>query len=267
MRNLLLLTALLGLLAWSGCKKPCEDPTDPDCENYDPCYVANPLSPDFSIEEVVGITLKASFFTDTVLANGFSSVRFTAMHGYQSYSWQIGTDDREFTDRVVSLQFIDPIGTISVRLIAKKYDWQLDPICRPGDDGLDTMVRQLTVVKRKETRVEGTYFGRVERKNGVSDTLTVKVDWRTPDSVLFPNGMVSIDNFPRGCVDDTPYGSYQDVFYGYTGFSYVGGTYPDTCFRIRAIGEVHAGRDSLLVAYTLMQDRSDTLTFRGRRVR
>jgi len=74
MKNLLLFTALLSLLAWSGCKR-CDDPTDPECENYDPCYVANPLSPDFSIEEVVGITLKASFFTDTVLANGFSSVR------------------------------------------------------------------------------------------------------------------------------------------------------------------------------------------------
>lgn len=180
MKNLLLFTALLGLLAWSGCKQ-CDDPTNPECENYDPCYVTNPLSPDFSIEEVVGITLQASFFTDTVLTNGFSSVRFTAMHGYQSYSWQIGTDDREFTDRVVSLQFLDPIGTISVRLIAKKYDWQLDPTCRPDDDGLDTMVRQLTVVKRKETCVEGTYFGQVERKNGVRDTLTVKVDWRTSD--------------------------------------------------------------------------------------
>jgi hypothetical protein len=35
MRQILLLSALLGLLVWSGCKREdCTNPTNPDCSNY-----------------------------------------------------------------------------------------------------------------------------------------------------------------------------------------------------------------------------------------
>ena len=39
----------LGLLALQSCKEecPCDDPTNPNCDNYDPCYGKKPITADF----------------------------------------------------------------------------------------------------------------------------------------------------------------------------------------------------------------------------
>ena len=50
----LLLLCFLGLaIIWQSCKKDCkkkcQDASNPDCENYDPCYSIKPANADFGI--------------------------------------------------------------------------------------------------------------------------------------------------------------------------------------------------------------------------
>ena len=49
----LLITLTVIMLCFNGCKKDtiCNDPTDPNCKNYDPCYGKTPVSADFGIYE------------------------------------------------------------------------------------------------------------------------------------------------------------------------------------------------------------------------
>ena len=133
MRNLLLLTALLGLLAWSGCKKPCEDPTDPecvnycfdptdpDCDGYDPCWDAQVVKADFEMAEVMGefyIDNPLYVPTDTSLANKF--VRFRALQEADEYEWRIGGHPEIFDEREVQLRFRYPTELFVTLIIRRE---------------------------------------------------------------------------------------------------------------------------------------------------
>ena len=52
--------SLVALLALGSCKKekPCQDPSNPDCENYDPCYGKKAPSADF----IIGQSSPQSYF-------------------------------------------------------------------------------------------------------------------------------------------------------------------------------------------------------------
>lgn len=49
MKQIIIITILL--LSLQSCKDCCEDPTNPDCENYDPYYGKHKTSAHFIIEE------------------------------------------------------------------------------------------------------------------------------------------------------------------------------------------------------------------------
>ncbi len=67
MTKSILYLSLALLVLIPGCKCSCDDPTDPDCKNYDPCYGADPpLTADFEMYEYVA-PLSSFYGPDTLL--------------------------------------------------------------------------------------------------------------------------------------------------------------------------------------------------------
>lgn len=92
MRFLLFILICAGLLLTAeSCKKECQDRSNPDCENYDPCYGKQKLTADFDIYEASGFYTEkwTPHATDTILPN---AAIFMAKDDDVWYSWQIGAE-------------------------------------------------------------------------------------------------------------------------------------------------------------------------------
>ncbi len=159
MKNLLLLLALSGLIVWQGCKR-CDDPTNPECENYDPCWNSQPVSANFVIGQTFTNryhpTLKDTFLVVDTVLEGQPMTEFQGPEGYDRYEWTIGQDNRTFTDQTVYLFFVDPEPRLRIQLIVER---EPDTACFPGEDGRDTAVQYLTVVPRNQPAIRGSYRG------------------------------------------------------------------------------------------------------------
>lgn len=113
-RYLLGLSILVSFLLTQSCKDdcpPCDDPTNPDCGNYDPNY-GKPTA-DFTMRQSLrpfGWAEKPeeiAEFCDTIVAAN-SGVLFTAKEeNALRYEWTIGGDNRTFSSREVALRFDD----------------------------------------------------------------------------------------------------------------------------------------------------------------
>lgn len=113
-RYLLGLSILVSFLLTQSCKDdcpPCDDPTNPDCGNYDPNY-GKPTA-DFTMRQSLkpfGWADKPeeiAEFCDTIVAAN-SGVLFTAKEeNALRYEWTIGDDNRKFSSREVALRFDD----------------------------------------------------------------------------------------------------------------------------------------------------------------
>jgi hypothetical protein len=138
MKNKYLCLSLLLLMIGLGsqCKKKCYDLSNPDCENYDPCFSKQATNADFKIEELVG-----SHWFETDSVNGrLNTIRFTATQTAASYTWLIGSEvihDKSFTrTRFPANRWIN------ITLIIQRTP---DKQCFPNDDGIDTLVKKMYV--------------------------------------------------------------------------------------------------------------------------
>jgi hypothetical protein len=163
--------ALFVVMFFNSCKKdcpPCQDPTDPKCENYDPCY-GKIITADFFMHQFNGWFVdpkdEKPENCDTILSNG---AKFNAyMSGSLSYTWKIGTDTREFNGSSLGLLFSDYIkDTNNLNPINKNY-YKPIPVkltirnkiggCIQAKDSVMTKTRNL--VFTKESPWLGTYKG------------------------------------------------------------------------------------------------------------
>ena len=130
---LLLLVLAMGL--GGQCKKKCYDPTNPQCEDYDPCYGKKKVSAQFTIHEAVANRSEEwkYYDTDTIFTD---AAYFTALEDNAQYEWHIGADVLT-TKKVTRTQF--PRGqTIPITLIVTKTP---DKSCFPNDTGRDSITR------------------------------------------------------------------------------------------------------------------------------
>jgi hypothetical protein len=149
MKNLPLLTIpLLALLALGACKKEkCKDPSNPKCENYDPCYGKKAPSADFAIEgnawHMNVYNGQANFsIEDSIFRPTISGIRFIAKEDNAKYKWKLGSETIEqkgFTRTFHNT----PYGHFTATLTIEK---EVDNICFPDYTGF------ATVTKRFETR-------------------------------------------------------------------------------------------------------------------
>ncbi len=160
----ILTLAWVGIAGLSGCKK-CDDPTNPECENYcddpadpacfnyDPCLGKAPVSAAFEIREAFFLGYPEgwpTYDTDTVVTG---LVEFYALEEGAQYEWYLGSE----VIRTRSFARSDfPPGNTIVRLKVTK---QADTLCFPDDDGEDIQTRAFFQESGCSSLLNGRYRG------------------------------------------------------------------------------------------------------------
>lgn len=199
--------SILSILFIHSCKreKPCDDPKDPNCENYDPCYGKKPVEADFGIYEVIGEGIKLDHIldeTDTILSR--NGVLFKPKKAYDKVTWLIGAETLEQTE-VYREGFAS--GWIKVTMIAEILDKDQ---CLLVKNRVDTLSKQFYVLAAdysdsmiKTSPWWGTWKGTNE--GTPNDTFTVT--WGYDNGNNSP--WFSFAGLPQGAPKQNPF--YQNT--------------------------------------------------------
>lgn len=194
---------ILILLTLWGCKKDCQDPTNPDCSNYDPCYGVVRVSADFEMLEMVQST-DIEYETDTMFSINRLKLKPKYMD-FESYTWLIGAE--VLNDKVVVRGGFPHYQVIPITLIVQSTP---NNSCFPDDNGIDTVTRYIVSVPDVENLpIKGIYTGSNTDEPGniftisVLDTMSCT---RWPDS---PGSITRVEeyklkNLPNGCPPASP---------------------------------------------------------------
>lgn len=129
--------AFMMVLVFNSCNKKCHDPSNPECENYDPCAGRMRTSAYFVIEERIQNT-ERWIECDSVNGIGnISVVRFRALHNADSFIWTLGSETIH-TKSFTRLDF-PQMSYIPVTLVV--INKNPNKVCFPNDDGRDTFKR------------------------------------------------------------------------------------------------------------------------------
>ncbi len=216
MRNkeIILRKLFLGILFFSllGCRD----------DDFSVCEDKEEVTAKFSIGVKLTLhreELDTLLVSDTVLT--FNRVEFSADETYDSYEWNIGDDPRVFSDRKVTLFFETPESNLEIRLIAKRNP---NTGCFPDDDGIDTLVRRLTVIERLENPVFGKYFGYLE--DSPNDSFQVSIIYSDLWGIQMININEGCNPASKGFVGPDIDFLYKKLFFGNDKGSYY---YVDGC--------------------------------------
>lgn len=292
---------IIALLAPTGCKKDCpkcQDPTNPDCENYDPCYNFTP-SANFTIRPNPGGQLPRPEDLrvppcDTIYSSG---ANFSALQsGALSYVWKIGDDARAFTGWQLLLDFSDYINDVDKNWYPKPASYPVQ-FSKPIDVEL-TITNKLGECVSEDQRVlsekrtltfasNNLIFGKFRGKDGEGNSHDIEIysyyypqdpqGWTTRTNYI---GLPNLDN------KDT-----LSVYTGFEPFSLITfkhwqwdteTTEPVELKRLgrteypldglnRFISTVHhrsSLKDIIEIEYTYVKDKNNykKYTFRGERV-
>lgn len=193
MKNTFILLLLsICVIIISSCDEDCEDITNPECPNFDPCYGVIDV-PQATIEVGNALSLWPSepdvlFQGDTLLYGG---VYFkTNIANAIRYEWKVGTDNRTWDTKEFQLNFSDDDSTIlrynpiEVRLIVE-YETS---DCFPENNGIDTVYKTIHFRAYWENQIEGTWEGYLDdnTNNIYQMTLDIKPSFFTSrDDVLY----------------------------------------------------------------------------------
>jgi hypothetical protein len=150
---------VLCLVGFGSCEN-CEDITNPECKNYDPCWEGEVKASFTIMEQFSGNYTPIRYFVpyDTDTINQYL-VEFAAPEGFNKYTWLIGS---EVLNQQVVYRNNFPRGqTTPITLIVERTP---NNICFPNDDGIDTLVRYMyRTLDRCEQLVDGWYIGSYTR--------------------------------------------------------------------------------------------------------
>ncbi|MFT6923440.1 MAG: hypothetical protein ACJA1C_002453 [Crocinitomicaceae bacterium] len=178
MKHKLFYGVVCSLIFLTACKKKVQPDMGAFNEN---CDCVTEVSTDFLMEELASqintTGFKMQTDTDTMYAD--RNVRFYAQEPNATYTWIIGAEtitEREFY-RYFDASLIGQ--TLDMKLIVQKAP---NSICLPGDDGIDTIIRKLTIAPDlalgefhtiPNPRFEGVF--RMKEINGV-DSIDITCD-------------------------------------------------------------------------------------------
>jgi hypothetical protein len=157
----LLLTGFFLLTDLSSCKKKCYDKSNPDCENYDPCFGQTATNADFKQQIMFGDKLIDIDTFAGPIWDVASGVTFTAIQNFDSCWWEHGLETIVNEKQFFRLNY--PVGKISTQLILKR---QPNNKCYPFDKGKDTVEKSFIVAQPNK----GLY---VSNQANLKDTI----DW------------------------------------------------------------------------------------------
>jgi len=199
-----MLVALLGI--WSGCQR-CDDPADPACRNYDPCYEVGPVSAKFNMFE------KTRGWHDRLpihkTLNAWNSLILEAEQELDSYEWYVGDEATPRTGRTITIQFGgNPYGRIPIKLIVKGKP---NLACDPNDDGIDSVQKEVFVTSVDDLPIQGRFKGRnthLPDETPFEVEILIMPEWKYLDTTYYPldpallpahvEMRYYIRNFPRG---------------------------------------------------------------------
>jgi len=196
--------SILTLFALASCKKV--QPKMADAKN--PCDCSQEVSANFKMGEMYGdnfIELDTIImpinYQDGKPANfiylNTVYVYFSAnIKNAESYEWQVGNNSIKQTVKDFGLYFSDTIGPIPVQLIVHAKP---NLKCFPNDDGVDTIVKYLSIKHKTPHPLIGKYYG--YNTNDPTHYFTVEIDTTTKCSLITlpqcQNGLC-IRNLPEG---------------------------------------------------------------------
>ena len=186
------------------CKKIQPDMTDVKKA----CDCAKEVSADFKMGEKFGETLieEDTVFIPINFGDGnpinfdysnYVYVYFSAnIKNAISYEWQVGNNSITQTVKDFALYFDDTIGTIQVKLIVHAKP---NLKCFPNDDGIDTIIKSLTLKNSKTILLAGKYYG--YNTDDPTHKFTIEIDTVTsynPIAIPWNTCALSIRNLPEG---------------------------------------------------------------------
>lgn len=241
------------LLSTTACKKDCEDPTNPECSNYDPCYEQSPLTADIKIEEVIGQFWrfpmavdygKFSYETDTACLG--TSIVFSTTAEADRYEWRIGSDPRVWEETSFSLEFFrsaSDYGFQPVTLMVSLTTYRENPhTCYP-EDVMAREVRPVTIVSRADSKMSGNFKGQSTRFPDSTFTISIEID---------SSGHSTVYNLPKGCVDLYPFDNVLQVGYRRAAMirSSLAGK-PEFCYAWEGVLSLNESGNELSIDYYL----------------
>jgi hypothetical protein len=176
MKNLPILTiSLLAMLALGACKKekPCKDPSNPKCENYDPCYGKKAPSADF----IIGQSSPQSYFgmqsfefisDDTMFAPFYRNIDFMAKEEGAEYEWKLGSETitaRRFKRGFSNVGYGRYFATLTIRK-------EVDNTCFPDYIGTTTKTKYFEIRPLYEFPIMGVYRVLFD---GETDSSTIEI--------------------------------------------------------------------------------------------
>jgi hypothetical protein len=110
------LCSLILIIAQGCCKEKCNDPSNPACENYNPCYNFKAANADFSINEFLDLGDNDTMYSETDTILNINPVVFQPRNANQKITWIIGSERLE-QKSLYRQNF--PLGWIDVTMIAE----------------------------------------------------------------------------------------------------------------------------------------------------
>ncbi len=165
------LVSLILIVAQGCCKEKCNDPNNPNCENYDPCYGKSPVI----------ASMKMGFMNTYMPVNGdeyfinedsiFCApvddkgqlywaphrqyLGFKCMTPGAKTTWKLGSET--ITDSIFGRLFPSNKGIMGKYTVSLMVEKQPNSRCFPLDDGKDTLVKTFTFVPNTELPIMGVY--------------------------------------------------------------------------------------------------------------
>jgi hypothetical protein len=166
-----------------------KDPVINPCERY-----VRPV-PGFIVQDDLqqqcSNELGITYACDTI---GYTSYRFTSLVTYDTYVWEvIGDPNFRRTTKSFELTFSNPLR-IRMRLIGKRTP---NKACDPSDDGVDTVIKTITVVAdTAQDLLFGKYVGYDVSNPGVR--VGMEIAHEIPPGYV--NKMIVVKYFPDSCL-------------------------------------------------------------------
>ncbi|HBH05777.1 MAG TPA: hypothetical protein DDX92_04145 [Flavobacteriales bacterium] len=158
--------AVLAAFSLQTCKH-CNDPTNPDCANYDPCWDQTQADASFTIYEVLqempiqrlnGFTGEDAA-TDTII--NWNTARFKADFEAEYYEWRVGDDPRVWNTREFTLKFRSIPTYFPVEVSLKVYK-PTNRSCFPNSNDTAEFRRSIVTVPQDSSLMINRFEGYLE---------------------------------------------------------------------------------------------------------
>ncbi len=129
--------ALTVMLSCNRCKEECDDPTNPECPNYDPCIAWNAQSQEIKI---IASGYEA-LDHDTIWC--LSQMSFELAIAPDSAKWTIGNDPTVHESNSLSYYFGAPYDNVEIKCISYRKD---EFNCTGNPVKIDTLIKTVKLV-------------------------------------------------------------------------------------------------------------------------